>query len=295
MVASKKNTKVIESLTPEQEAKMDEYAEYWEKVGLDTSPANRVDAEKTITRIYELIGKKQPEFIWVNSYEEACKAISEGSGTDVRAQNNFFSGQHHAGWSGWYRYYKEVLGIKFEKEDMELAELWTALSISCGWWWPFEGVVVCCEKYKNIQLDDNGELHCEDGYAVSYRGDAGGEFFWHGVSVSSQIIMSPATLTIEQIDKEENAEVRRIMMERYGVGKYMIEAGAEMLDMDTLTLEGSAPRALYQTKDGQKWLVGTDGSTARVYWMSVPLEAKSCAEAHNMISGFDESRLIAEC
>ena len=80
---SDKETKKIEKLTPEQEGQLDEYAKHWEKVGLDTQPADRPRAEKTITRIYEIIDLPQPEFIWVNSYEEACKVIAEGKGEEV--------------------------------------------------------------------------------------------------------------------------------------------------------------------------------------------------------------------
>jgi hypothetical protein len=33
---------------------------------------------------------------------------------------------------------------------------------------------------------------------------------------------------------------------------------------------GSMPRALMVDKQGQRWLVGTDGSTKRVYYMRAP-------------------------
>jgi hypothetical protein len=108
--------------------------------------------------------------------------------------------------------------------------------------------------------------------------------------------MDPDKLTSEEIETEGNAEVRRIMIERFGPSRYMKETGAQCLDFSSgLGLVGSAPRALYQTTKGEKWLVGSDGSTKRVYWMPVPAEAKTCAEAHCLIAGMDtESRLIAE-
>jgi len=56
---------------------------------------------------------------------------------------------------------------------------------------------------------------------------------------------------------------------------------------------GSMPRALMEDKQGQRWLVGTDGSTKRVYYMRAPREANTCAEAHSALAGFDENQIIA--
>jgi len=64
--------------------------------------------------------------------------------------------------------------------------------------------------------------------------------------------------------------------------------------MDSMTLQGSAPRALMRDDLGNMWLVGTDGSTARVYTMAVPSDVSTCKEAHERICGFGENRLIAE-
>jgi hypothetical protein len=97
--------------------------------------------------------------------------------------------------------------------------------------------------------------------------------------VNEQIIMHPETLTAKQADEEGNMEIRRIIIERMGPGKYLMETGAKVLDMDSLTIPGSAPRALMVDNKGMKWLCGTDGSTKRCYYMSVPRESKTCTEA----------------
>ena len=38
--------------------------------------------------------------------------------------------------------------------------------------------------------------------------------------------MHPETLTVAQIDAEENAEVRRVMLERFGISRYIVESGS---------------------------------------------------------------------
>lgn len=143
-----------------------------------------------------------------------------------------------------------------------------------------------------VHVDGQMRPHREDGPAV--ESDVEPLYFISSVLVTEQIVMSPETITRDQVRDEENAEVQRIMIEQMGAGKYLAECNAKLLDMDSLTLEGSAPRALMEDDLGNRWLVGTDGSTARVYNMNVPQEAKSCVEAHCMIAGFDESRLVAE-
>ena len=114
---------------------------------------------------------------------------------------------------------------------------------------------------------------------------------------SLEDVYTTETPDTQPVDKEQNAEARRVMMQRMGPKKYMLESGAECIDYSAgLGLQGSAPRALYKTKDGSKWLTGTDGSTRRLYWMPVPTEVKTCSEAHRSISGLDnENRLLAEC
>jgi len=52
---------------------------------------------------------------------------------------------------------------------------------------------------------------------------ADGWGFWniHGVPVDEQIVMRPETQTIEQIQNEPNAEVKKIRIQRYGEKKYL--------------------------------------------------------------------------
>ena len=112
--------------------------------------------------------------------------------------------------------------------------------------------------------------------------------------VPSKVILFPETLTLDEIEKEPNLEVQRIMIERYGADKYLEEVQAIELDRDNLGLEGSHERLLFVDKKGRKWMLCSDGSTGRVYTLAVDDGAKTCKEAHASICGFDDSRLISE-
>lgn len=171
---------------------------------------------------------------------------------------------------------------------------WDIICFSHLWCWLYPSFAVVSSAPTEYILDAEGLLMNNDaGPAVTF---ADGYKIWaiNGIFVTEQVILRPKTLSIDQIMGAPNEEERRIMIERFGVGDYLSKTGAKILDIDSLTLTGSAPRMLLEDKFKNKWLIGTDGSTARVYSMSVPRTAKNCRQAHSLISGFDEGRLIAE-
>jgi hypothetical protein len=181
----------------------------------------------------------------------------------------------------------------FKTLDKDALEWWRTIASTGCWWWPYTKFTVVSAYPTKVSFDSPGRLHAEDGPAIEFP-DGLAIWAWHGVLVSERMVLHPETFSDDEVQSEANAEIQRVMIERMGAGEYLRKVGAKLIDMDSLTLEGSAPRALMEDKNGQKWLVGTDGSTARVYTMSVPREARTCREAHRLIAGFPEDRLIAE-
>lgn len=75
-------------------------------------------------------------------------------------------------------------------------------------------------------------LHCESGPAIdSVVEDL---YFLHGVLVPDYVVMNPEKITAERIHNEDNAEVRRIMMERMGWERFCDDAKMEVLHEDRL-------------------------------------------------------------
>jgi hypothetical protein len=110
-----------------------------------------------------------------------------------------------------------------------------------GWWWPFAGAVVLTERPSHIARDEQHRLHDEKRAAIEYR-DGFGVYAWHGVRVPPYVITHPENITTELIDAEQNAEVRRVMLERFGLARYVTESKCEVLDEDTDSL--GLPRRL---------------------------------------------------
>lgn len=100
----------------------------------------------------------------------------------------------------------------------------------CGWLWMFEGVCVLVDSPAFVRVDDAGRLHCDNGPAMRYP-DGFTIYAWHGVNVPALVIETPALITLHMIKRENNGEVRRVMIERYGgLMRYAIDGGWTLVD-----------------------------------------------------------------
>lgn len=133
------------------------------------------------------------------------------------------------------------------------------------------------EKPTVCSLSD-GVIHSEVGPAIEY---ADGFNVWaiEGIRVDEQLIMRPESQTIAQIEGEENEEVKRIRLNRYGWQRYLQETEAQVLDVSVHAWMES----LMQTKDGITVLCTYDPSTGRPYALEVDPSCKTCAEAQRYL------------
>jgi len=294
---------MITELTKEQEAQLSIYRDMGRAIVNSTEPADFKIADQAIRDLYDFCELKQPEKIYhVDSPKSAQNLINELMGTaqDTYNTTHYYGyGQHESYWITNARYYKEQLGIVYEDKAQSGLDIMRRLSESSGFHYLYDTCAIICDRPEIISLNDNNEVHCEDGPAIKFR-DGLTIYAIDGHVVTEKIIMNPETITTKDIQNEENAETSRIMIERYGLEQYLFDTEAKVLDMDTLLdangklLEGSAVRTLVLDKKGNKWLIGSDGSTKRTYNMSVPPDVNTCREAHEAIAGFDETRMIAE-
>ena len=82
-----------------------------------------------------------------------------------------------------------------------------------------------------LKCDTQGRMHCEDGPSILYR-DGWGMHHIHGVKVDSYIVEQPEKITVQLIESERNAEVRRVMIERYGQARYLLDSGSQQIHSD---------------------------------------------------------------
>lgn len=120
----------------------------------------------------------------------------------------------------------EVLELERASSISPLAQL-----VRCaGPWIARERVAFICERPTVLELEDEGEqLHCADGPALAWP-DGTASYFWHGIRVSEQTIMAPETLDADTILSEQNAEVRRVMLERHGLERFLRGGSMQRID-----------------------------------------------------------------
>jgi hypothetical protein len=197
-------------------------------------------------------------------------------------------GQHDASWLGFYEYFRDACGLS--EQTQKLCGLWK-VSQSAGWWLPHQKTCWISERHNLLNRDETGRLHCENGPALAYP-DGWQIFAWHGVRLEdSAIILSPESQSIEQINGENNEEVKRVRIERFGWERYLRESNASVAD-ERFNERDRQRERLYVTKDGIKRIVVSDPSTGRRYALGVPREIVTCEQAQNFLSHGLDRRAI---
>jgi len=168
-------------------------------------------------QVRDQVGAQVRDQVWAQ--------VRDQVGGQVRDQaSRAVYGQHESGWLAWVDTFRRA-GVP----NLERVEGLALVAHSAGWWWPFKGAVILTDRPERLERDERGRLHSEAGPAIRYR-DGWGIYAVHGVRVEPWIIDNPEQITAEKITKEENMEVRRVMLERYGAGRYLLDIKAEVLD-----------------------------------------------------------------
>ena len=133
---------MIEKLTKAQEKMVLKYRKLYLEIGCNCDPADRKTAEKSITRMYEVIGKKKPVFVWFDSPSAVVLELQK-NGIKNQIENSWW-GSFEAYWISFYEFCSDVLKVKYNKDSHEKLKLWNSISKSCGWWFPYENICICC-------------------------------------------------------------------------------------------------------------------------------------------------------
>lgn len=191
-------------------------------------------------------------------------------------------------WRTWSGYYAgaELLGVKFDQDKYELFRDWNNRAPV---WCAYNGLCVVSRNPTEIHWQDQ-ELHNESGPAVRYV-DGWGAWAINGVQVDEQVVMRPETQTIQQIRAEENQEVKRVRIERFGWKRYIEEVGATLLDRRRNDVDGTN-EALFELPDDMRAFVGRCRSTGRVYFMEVGDDVATCAQAQQWLVGREGANCI---
>ncbi|WP_307168478.1 DUF6745 domain-containing protein [Streptomyces sp. B3I7] len=158
-------------------------------------------------------------------------------------------------------------------------EALTEVCRSAGWWWPYSRVVVVSERPAALHQDEAGRLDNGEGPALAYP-DGFALHAWRGMPVPADFLTELADLTPRRIHKEENAELRRVMLEFYGYDRYLKDSGAQPLHRDEtgtlwrIDLVGDEPLVMVEVLNSTPEPDGTH----RTYWLRVPPTTRTAKE-----------------
>lgn len=155
----------------------------------------------------------------------------------------------------------------------------TEVARTAGWWWPYENVAIITERPTQLHRDEAGRLDRGDGPALAYS-DGFALHAWRGLPVPGEFLDSLDTLTPERIRNEENAELRRVMLEYYGYDRYLEKSGARPVHHDEtgvlwrIELPGDEDAVMVEVVNSTP---EPDG-TSRTYWLRVPPTTRTARE-----------------
>ncbi|MEL6269720.1 MAG: DUF6745 domain-containing protein, partial [Chloroflexota bacterium] len=113
--------------------------------------------------------------------------------------------------------------------------------------------------------------------------------FWDGTVIDTRVITHPETITADEVLAKPYWEVRRMMMERMGYKKFIMQANSTVLDRDG-NVEGERQLVRIELDEHEPLVMlhVHDPSTAREYMMRVPPDMQTCHQAAAWVAGFDD-------
>lgn len=259
-------------LTEEEKAY---YSQRWQAYAFSTEPFNHEAALAAVNLAYECAGyPPPPKGLIVCPSPKA--AYDRARQEDINAQPLW--GHFDA---DWWCAYEICLDKGVEGADVNRGRVETGKYL--GWWFAFDEAAIVSPHPSVFKRDEQGRLHCDDGPAISYE-DGFAIYAIHGVQVPKRIIMEPETLTIDDLLREENAEVARVIGEKLGGLENVLKPGQDwvkLIDQDT-DVHGNE-RALIEVRlqsldRAARWVHVTCPSTGRQYVLGVPPTVKTAQE-----------------
>ncbi|RFS81642.1 hypothetical protein D0T12_30580 [Actinomadura spongiicola] len=247
--------------------------EQWPRVWAETGGLLWDQVQSLVTRVRAAIGA-------VAEGEESAER-AEAASLLRSASLDAVLGQHDAPWLALF----ETLG----RLDGPLAGLADAARAT-GWWWPYERLVILSERPSELHRDEPGRLHRGDGPALAYP-DGFALHAWRGMPIPHDFIDSLTDLTASRILSEENAELRRVMLEIFGYDRYLAETGARPVHRDetgvlwSIDLPGDEPVVMVEVVNSTP---EPDG-TYRTYYLRVPPDTRTARAGVAWTFGVDEA------
>ena len=162
---------------------------------------------------------------------DACMSLAGNGGLRCAAlwYKQYQGGNMWAGWSAYLVAFREILGLRLPQYDN--FRYYEESSREGGFRLMHDEFCMVSDFPKTILKDDRNRPHCDTGPSHEWR-DGWKLYHIHGVRVPDYIVDRPQEITIAKIHAEKNAEVQRVMIERYGEDRYIVDSGMQPVAKD---------------------------------------------------------------
>jgi len=288
-------TKKITTATPEQWSEIDRIRQWWidqQTVQPDDKSVRQVvrDMWRRIPEASDdpvVVVLDSPPATLLGAAILSDSQLSSQLSSQLRSQlDNQLDNQPYLyiwwqAWSGWLEGGK-ALGVQFDMERYEIFRRWC---LSVPFVVAYSGLAIVSRKPSAVHWHD-GVLHNEAGPAVEFC-DGYGLWSLGGVRVDQQIVETPETQTIDQIRGEDNVEIKRLRIERYGWDKYLSAVGAREIDRRENAIEATREQLL--RCDDMTILRAFCPSTGKIFAIEVDPIVENCAQAQNWLWSIEDS------
>ncbi|MEJ6486632.1 DUF6745 domain-containing protein [Nostoc punctiforme UO1] len=174
----------------------------------------------------------------------------------------------------WLDFYISVLNCSYSKIRWKTLQ---SLSRFCGWISPFENLCIVCDRPLHLRFDNENRLHAEGEPAIEFT-DGYSLYSYHGVALPEKYgKIHPQQWQSQWLLREENAELRRVLIQ--GIGYARICQELQAIELDTwqeytlLKIDADVDeKPIYLLKM-------TCPSTGFIHALRVPPNMKSAREA----------------
>ena len=126
--------------------------------------------------------------------------------------------------------YISSLGLNLSQKAQEILRGQKLLFEHCGWIFPYEKICAVCDRPRHLRFDSQNRLHAEGEPAIEFA-DGWNFYYYHGVRLPEKYgQFHPNQWQSQWLLAEENAEVRRVLIEGVGYDRICQELQAKQID-----------------------------------------------------------------
>ncbi|MEG4338481.1 leucine-rich repeat domain-containing protein [Microcoleus sp. D3_18_C2] len=121
-------------------------------------------------------------------------------------------------------------GVNLSQKAQEIHHYQKLLFEHCGWIFPFEKICAVCDRPRHLRFDSQNRLHAEAEPAIEFA-DGWNFYYYHGVRLPEEYgKVHPNKWQSQWLLTEENAELRRVLIEGIGYDRICQELQAKQID-----------------------------------------------------------------